>query len=193
MIGAGGRLANALVSLVPLQGQDPSRIPPPQVPGPTPGPVASPAEEDAGAAVLTLKDGLLTPRVQVVKEDGKILVHAEDEEPRIQGKAGNWSFSTHSMQQRFELGATFRDHLWGALRRERTLKVWKPHDPAEVAWVVLVEEGQHRVTPRDGGFRFDGVPPGRYRIDVWHESGRTAAREVTLEPGVPARLEVELR
>ena len=45
----------------------------------------------------------------------------------------------------------------------------------------------------DGRFRFDGVPPGRYRVDVWHESGRKATREVTLEPGAPARVELELR
>src|SRR5688572_17711417 len=38
VVGADGRLGNALVSLVPLQGQDLSRIPPAQVPGPSSGP-----------------------------------------------------------------------------------------------------------------------------------------------------------
>jgi high-affinity iron transporter len=75
----------------------------------------------------------------------------------------------------------------GIARVKDDVHVW----PA--AFIHVVDGGEHRVTKHDGAFRFDGLPPGRYRLEVWHESGKKDSREVALEPGKPIKLEVELR
>jgi hypothetical protein len=34
------------------------------------------------------------------------------------------------------------------------------------------------VTAANGAFRIDGVPPGRYRLEVWHERTKSAQQLV---------------
>ena len=50
------------------------------------------------------------------------------------------------------------------------------------AWIYVAETPYETVTEGDGSFRLDDVPPGHYRLAVWHElvSGREIA--VDLEP-----------
>ena len=56
--------------------------------------------------------------------------------------------------------------------------------PRMSGWVVVVDRGASQVTRPEGLFRFDGVPPGRYRLRLWHESQprRYEDRELTLAP-----------
>jgi hypothetical protein len=193
VVGDDGRLAQAIVSLVPLEGQDLGGVPPPQVPGAASGPAEERAEEDADTVVVSVADGELSPRVQVVRKDQTIVIDSRDAQVRIQGTTGNWSFGTSARKGRLDLGARFGDLLWNALNRGKRLKIWSSDaGPGAAAWVVLVEAGEHRVTARDGRFRFDGVPGGRYRVDVWHEQG-ASTQEITVDPSVPAQLELDLR
>ena len=36
------------------------------------------------------------------------------------------------------------------------------------AYVVVVDSPWFAVTPADGGAKFAGIPPGRYRAEIWH-------------------------
>ncbi len=38
------------------------------------------------------------------------------------------------------------------------------------------------VTGADGSFSFEGLPPGEYRVEAWHEVHGVLSRDVTLEP-----------
>jgi plastocyanin len=38
------------------------------------------------------------------------------------------------------------------------------------AWVVVTEHPFYAITSEDGEFVFDNVPPGKYTLQVWHES-----------------------
>lgn len=50
------------------------------------------------------------------------------------------------------------------------------------AGIVVVENPYHAIVDADGDFRIEGVPPGRYKVEVWHiERGRK-----TVDVNVPA-------
>jgi hypothetical protein len=49
------------------------------------------------------------------------------------------------------------------------------------------------VTPADGAFAYDNLPPGRYRLQIWHERLGTVTREVTVPDKGNATLNVELK
>ena len=46
------------------------------------------------------------------------------------------------------------------------------------------------VTAADSTFRFDGVPPGRYTLHVWHERLGTRETRVRVDGGVQTRLQL---
>jgi hypothetical protein len=49
------------------------------------------------------------------------------------------------------------------------------------AYLAVFDHPYFAVTAPNGTFRIDGVPPGRYRLEVWHE--RTKSAEQTVEVG----------
>lgn len=49
------------------------------------------------------------------------------------------------------------------------------------AYVAVFDHPYFAVSAPNGTFRIEGVPPGRYRLKVWHERSRTA--EQTVEVG----------
>ncbi|RVU49852.1 methylamine utilization protein [Rubrivivax rivuli] len=64
-----------------------------------------------------------------------------------------------------------------------------------VGWVVVVETPHHAVAPATGLARLPDVPPGRYRLRVWHAGlpPGTPATESPLEvPAVGVRTQVKL-
>ena len=58
------------------------------------------------------------------------------------------------------------------------------------AWLVVAPHPFVAVTDADGQFRFDGVPPGRYTLHVWHERFGTKEQKVRVESGVQVRVEL---
>lgn len=49
----------------------------------------------------------------------------------------------------------------------------------------------HAVTDERGAFRIDGVPEGRYRLEVWHEKLGSQETEVAVEGGTTAAVKFE--
>jgi hypothetical protein len=59
--------------------------------------------------------------------------------------------------------------------------------------VVVVVESPYVARPgADGAFRIANVPPGTYRLQVWHERGGQAARTLEVGPGGVADLAITL-
>jgi plastocyanin len=48
------------------------------------------------------------------------------------------------------------------------------------AWVVVMEHPFHAVTGTAGEFALDNVPPGKYTLNVWHETLGTVTKDVTV-------------
>lgn len=54
------------------------------------------------------------------------------------------------------------------------------------AWLGVVAHGFFDVSGDDGAFRIDGVPPGEYVLEAWHESLGTRTINVTVRDGETA-------
>jgi len=54
-------------------------------------------------------------------------------------------------------------------QREGVVRVFCNIHSTMSAVIVVVATSHVAVTARDGSFRIDGVPPGDYRLKVWHE------------------------
>jgi plastocyanin len=61
------------------------------------------------------------------------------------------------------------------------------------AWVVVAEHPFYAITGADGRFTFDDLPPGRYRLKVWHERLGTMPASVTIGAQQPADVTVEMK
>ncbi len=60
------------------------------------------------------------------------------------------------------------------------------------AWVVVAEHPFYAVTNEQGEFTLPNAPPGKYTLQVWHESLGIVKRDVTATDG-PTTITVEMR
>lgn len=51
------------------------------------------------------------------------------------------------------------------------------------SWVCVVDQPWFAVTGKDGRFVLQGVPPGDYVVEAWHEKFGKKTAKVTVEPG----------
>jgi hypothetical protein len=61
------------------------------------------------------------------------------------------------------------------------------------AWVVVAAHPFYAVTGADGSFAFDNLPPGQYKLQIWHERLGTLPASVTVGEQQPAQLTVEMK
>jgi len=61
------------------------------------------------------------------------------------------------------------------------------------AWVVVAASPWYAVTGADGSFTFDNLPPGQYKLSVWHERLGTVPATVTVAGQQPGRVTVEMK
>lgn len=55
--------------------------------------------------------------------------------------------------------------------------------PWMTAWVVVNPNVYFSTTDEEGGFRLEGVPPGTYTLEAWHETMGTRTAQVTVTEG----------
>ena len=60
------------------------------------------------------------------------------------------------------------------------------------AWVVVAAHPFYALTGADGQFSFDNLPPGQYKLQVWHERLGTVPASVTVGDR-PAQLTIEMK
>ena len=81
--------------------------------------------------------------------------------------------------------------------------------PHMMAWMVVHDSPYYAVTDDKGAFKIDGVPPGTYKVTLWHEGFRakgvdkdgrpayedpvTLTKEVTVAPKGAATIDFELK
>jgi len=64
--------------------------------------------------------------------------------------------------------------------------------PDMLAFVVVVDTPYFAVSDAKGAFVVRGVPPGKYKLAVWHEKSDGLDREVEVVAGKPLKLELVL-
>jgi len=81
--------------------------------------------------------------------------------------------------------------------------------PHMFAWMIVHDSPYVAVTDDKGAFRIDGIPPGSYKVTMWHEGfrargvdkdgrpqfdePRTVTKEITIAPKGSATVEFELK
>jgi plastocyanin len=55
-------------------------------------------------------------------------------------------------------------------------------------YIGISKTGQQAVTGEDGAFKIDGLAPGKYTLESWHEKYGSKTQEVTVEAGKPAKV-----
>lgn len=62
-----------------------------------------------------------------------------------------------------------------------------------VGWVVVTAHPFYAITGADGQFTFDGLPPGQYKLQIWHERLGTVGATVTVGDKQAGRVTVEMK
>lgn len=62
-----------------------------------------------------------------------------------------------------------------------------------VSWVVVAAHPFYAVTDANGHFAFDNLPPGQYKLQIWHERLGTVPANVTVGGEQPAQITVEMK
>lgn len=123
--------------------------------------------------------------------------------------------STHAFQGRptiFNLALPNRGQVIDVTRRLRSpgaVRVLCDAHTHMSAWLVVHDSPYVVVTDAQGAFRIDGVPPGTWRVTLWHQGFRqrgvdkdgrplydeptTITKDVTVAPRATATVEFELR
>jgi plastocyanin len=81
--------------------------------------------------------------------------------------------------------------------------------PHMMAWMIVHDSPYYAVTDEHGAFKIDGVPPGTYKVTMWHEGFRprgvdkdgrpayedpvTVTREITVAPKGAATIDFDLK
>lgn len=140
----------------------------------------------ADKAAIDQKGCLFVPRIVVVQAGGTVeflnndrLLHNIHATPKL-----NVSFNRTQPKNR-TIPITFSKPE--IVRIECDLHSWM------TAWVVVAAHPYYAVTKADGQFTFDNLPPGSYRLQIWHERLGTVPMEVTVPEKGNATISVEMK
>lgn len=75
---------------------------------------------------------------------------------------------------------------------ELPIRIFCDVHPWMTAWAGVFTHPFHDATDARGAFEIKGLPPGKYVIEVWHETYAAVAQEVELKPRETKTLAVEL-
>jgi plastocyanin len=54
--------------------------------------------------------------------------------------------------------------------------------PWMVAWIVVLDHPLYSATGPDGRYKIKGLPPGKYTLEVWHESYKPVTQQIEVKP-----------
>lgn len=151
---------------------------------------AGPRDNSSRRVHLTLDGCRLSPRVQRVAAGATVLVHGNDAMMSRLQLVPIGERSSRSTILLTDAGQVVPSDE--ATREPALLEVRDDLHPWVQAFIAVAPHPFVAVTDADGDFRFDGVPPGRYTLVVWHERLGTQRKTVKVEGGVQVRVRVEL-
>jgi plastocyanin len=64
---------------------------------------------------------------------------------------------------------------------KETIRLFCDVHPWMVAWVVVMEHPYYAVTGPSGKYQIKNLPPGKYTIEVWHESYKPVTQEIEVK------------
>lgn len=126
----------------------------------------------------------ITPRVQTAMVDGTLNVSNSDEGAHL-ARFTRWSDGqVIGRIAETEPGAVVPVRT--VLAQPGLVEVGCDLHPWSRAWIAVFGQPYFATTDRNGAFTIDSIPPGRYRISVWHERFGTRSDSVTVVAGSTA-------
>ena len=169
VVGPNGGLADAVVSVEGLEGKS--------------------TGASAPAAELDQKGCEYVPQILAVQTGQKIVIKNSDpvlhnvhDLPTV---AGNKEQNMAQMPNGPELTFTFS-------KPEEFLKFKCDVHPWMFAWVSVFDNPYFALSGKDGSFKIDNVPAGKYKVKVAHRKAGTTTQEVEVKEGAPAKVDFTL-
>lgn len=79
------------------------------------------------------------------------------------------------------------------LEKDETFEVKCDIHPWMQSYVIVTEATRYNVTAADGTARLEGLPPGDYKVEYWHETlGKGKSDSITVKAGGEVELALEL-
>jgi len=147
-------LGNVVVFLEPVGASARARVP-----GPT-------------NTVIALDKRQFSPRVRVVTEGSKVEFENQDPFSHNVFSKVNGGFDTGT----YGRGKT-KDHVFAA---PGVYTLYCNVHPRMTAFVITLNTPLHTQAGKDGRFSLDSVPPGQYRLHVWHDRTTEVVRALTV-------------
>ena len=136
--------------------------------GPKPAPLAN--------VVIDQKDMRFTPHLSVVTVGTKVRFPNND--------AVFHNVFTEYHASRFDLGMYPRGKSkFQTFDRPGVAALLCTVHPEMSAYVVVVDTPYYAMADKQGRFTIPNVPVGKYKAQVWHESGEKGAQDVTVSEG----------
>jgi plastocyanin len=144
-----------------------------------------PAPEPATDAVMAQQDTAFVPSLLVVPAGTNVRFPNHD--PFFH------NVFSYSVGGRFDLGRYPMDESKAVtFDSPGIVKVYCEVHESMRAAIVVVENGFWAEPGEDGGFRFEGVPPGTYTLVAWQADRGEVEREVVVPAEGTVRVELEL-
>lgn len=145
------------------------------------GPAAAPATFD-----ITINDKVYRPRVVVVPVGSTVRFPNTD--------PFDHNVFAASEPNQFDLGLYGRGEAQShTFTRPGLVRVYCNVHPRMVAYVVVAANRYYAQPGVDGSFVIENVPPGQYRLHVWHERiSAEVVNDVTVGPAGAAGLQIAL-
>ena len=138
-----------------------------------------------GQPKITMKDKRFEPRILPVLAGRSVSF------PNLDPVHHN-VFSLTS-NNKFDLGlykdGKSKDHAFAA---PGVVRMFCNIHPSMSAYVLVMQNPWWASVAADGTWRLADIPPGTYRLKVWHERGGESAREITITAGQRVQADFEL-
>ena len=163
VVGAGGGLANAVVSVVGLK------------------------RAVSAEPVVLNEQCRFAPRVQLARPNANVRTSSKDpvlHTTNAQHENGRSLFNVAVPMPGINI--TKPIGAAGTVRLSCNTHPWMR------GWVVVTDEAA-AITDADGRFTIDNVPPGTYELRLWHEALKGGPQRITVAAGKPAEIKLHMK
>ena len=138
-------------------------------------------------ATLDQKGCVYTPRVVVVPTTGQLDILNSDGILHNIHTYSNANPSFNKAQPKFKKVLTEK------FSKPEIIKVSCDAHAWMAGWIVATDHPFVAVTDEKGSFTIKDVPPGSYKVEIWHETLGKQVKEVSVKAKEEAKLSVEMK
>lgn len=117
--------------------------------------------------VLEQSGCALAPHVQIAAPIGAVLQVSNRDVSERRLSVRRWGWNRPESPVDLVVGPGAQRPV--VLKTDGVYEIAAADQPGAVAWVVVPRHPYYAITDETGHFRIDDVPPGEYKIVVWHE------------------------